>query len=426
MSKINKLLKQNNDYLIQNYKRFDISFVSGKNSTLTDIDGKKYIDFASGIGVCSLGHNHKEIKKTIKKQSAKLLHSSNLFHIEPQIKLAKKINSLIKPSMKNAKSFFCNSGAEANEAAIKIARKYGNNKSASAQTTLNHCQKYEIITLKNSFHGRTMATLKACGQSSMHIDSFAPYIDGFKYANDIEDIYNKITPKTCAVMIELVKGEGGLEAHSIKQIQKLSSFLKKQDILLICDEVQSGVYRTGEFVCAINYGIKADIITLAKGLGGGVAIGGVVTNIKDAFSYGEHGSTFGGNFLSVSVAKSVLDNLEKLKQNSTIDKTIKTFDKQIKKLLKKYPQIFAKSSGMGLMRGLVIDDKANEHIKGKNSDYAVNDALNDILKLSLKNNLVLLRSGTNVVRFLPPINISNKEIKKGFKYLDKSLKQLTS
>jgi len=423
MSKINTLLKQNNDYLIQNYKRFDISFVSGKNSTLKDIDGKKYIDFASGIGVCSLGHSNKAIIKTITKQSNKLLHTSNLFHIKPQIKLAKKINQLIKPAMKNAKSFFCNSGAEANEAAIKIARKYGNNQNANM---LNKHQKYEIITLKNSFHGRTCATLKACGQSGMHIDSFAPYIDGFRYANNIEDIYNKITPKTCAVMIELIKGEGGLKAHSIKQIQKLSKFLKKQDILLICDEVQSGVYRAGEFVCAINYGIKADIITLAKGLGGGVGIGAVVTNIKDAFSYGEHGSTFGGNFLSVSVANSVLDELEKLKNSSAIDKTIKLFDNELNKILQKYPQIFASSSGMGLMRGLIINDTANEHIANKNKDYSINDVLNDILRLALKNNLILLRSGKNVVRFLPPINIKEKEIKKGFKNLNQAVQALTS
>jgi acetylornithine aminotransferase len=413
MKQKHSIKKQSNNFLIQNYKKNDIAFTKGRGSNLYDINNKKYIDFASGIGVCALGHSNKKITQTIKKQSKTLLHTSNLFHIIPQIKLAKKINKLIAPSIKNAKTFFANSGAEANEGAIKIARKYGNNLSNQVKNNnnniLNHSQKYEIITLKNSFHGRTLATLKACGQTQMHIKSFAPYIDGFKYANDIEDIYNKITPKTCAVMLELIKGEGGLKALNIKQVQKLAKFLKSKNILLICDEVQTGVYRTGEFVCANLYKIKPDIITLAKGLGGGLPIGAVVTNIDNAFSYGEHGSTFGGNFLSVAVANCVLGELLKMQKNAKLDKTINQFNKQLQKTKKQNPKLISEISGIGLMRGLVIKDSS---------------LLNDILATSLDNELILLRSGVDVVRFLPPLNISNKDIKKGFKVLNKVLKQI--
>ena len=289
-----------NKYILPLYNRLDIAFIKGKKSLLFDENKKDYIDFASGVGVNSLGYANKKVVKTIEKQAKKVLHTSNIYRIKPQEECAKKIVEL---STYDMQCFFCNSGAEANETAIKLARKYGN---VTFKTP-----KYKIITIKNSFHGRTIATLKATAQEDKH-KYFAPYPDGFVYANDINEAICMIDDTTVGVMLELIQGEGGIFMQDIFQVQRLERILKEKKLLLIIDEVQTGVYRSGNFLISQYFGIKPDIVTLAKGLASGIPIGVMMTSLKDIFTFGDHGSTFGGNHLSTKVCKAVLKILEKI------------------------------------------------------------------------------------------------------------------
>ncbi|MDA3967698.1 MULTISPECIES: aspartate aminotransferase family protein [Helicobacter] len=378
-------------YVMHTYARNYTYFVRGKNATLFDKSGLDYIDFTSGIGVCSVGHGNKKLSKTIEIQSKNLIHTSNLYAIEPQAKLAKK---LVKLSGYDMRVFFSNSGAEANECAIKIARKFGNSSN-----------RYEIITLDSSFHGRTITTLKATAQEKMH-KFFNPFPDGFVYAKDLDDIRNKITDKTCAVMLELIQGEGGISPLDKHKVQSIAKYLKKKNILLILDEVQSGIYRSGELFASTLYDITPDIITTAKGLGGGVPIGATLSTLKDIFSFGDHGSTFGGNFLSTSAALTTLDILSNLKENHKLDKTIKYFNKKLEKFQKEYCDIFTQKVGIGLMLGLRMKDE---------------NTLKTLIHKAHKNRVLILKSGKNTARFLPPLTISKDEINEGFKRLKKSI-----
>jgi acetylornithine aminotransferase len=275
MMNLEKIDKQN---VLNTYARNYVNFKKGVNSTLFDENSKNYIDFTSGIGVVSVGHGNEQVANAIYNQVKNITHISNLYAIEPQALLAQKINQL---SGYDMAMFFANSGAEANEGAIKIARKYG-------QTKFDN-KRFKVITLDHSFHGRTITTVKATGQHKMHTPNFSPYPDGFSYKNTIEDIYTSIDDQTVAVMIELIQGEGGVQPFDKNDIQKLAKFLKENDILLIVDEVQTGAYRTGEFLASNLYEIEPDIITMAKGLGGGVPIGVVMTTHKDIFEPGDHG-----------------------------------------------------------------------------------------------------------------------------------------
>jgi acetylornithine aminotransferase len=373
--------------LLNTYARFDVKFVKGKNATLWDEKGYEYIDFTSGIGVVSVGHGNERLANVICNQAKDIIHISNLYQIPPQEQLAK---LLVEKSGIDGGVFFCNSGAEANETALKIARKYGE--------VGGEIKRYKVITLENSFHGRTISTLKATGQSKFH-QYFGPFPDGFTYAKDIEDIENKIDKKTIAVMIELIQGEGGVNPFDIKQIQHLAKKLKQKDILLIVDEVQTGIYRTGEFLASNLYGIKPDIVTLAKGLGGGVPIGAVLTTLTDVLKPGDHGSTFGGNYLATSAAIEVIKILDEEKRNKRLDKTIEYFENKLLEIAKEYPQIFESVSGYGLMRALRVE-------KVKIRD--------EIVKKAFENKVLVLKAGEKSVRFLPPLTISVQEIDKGF------------
>lgn len=383
-------------YLMQNYSRFDIGFKRGVGATLFDSLGLDYIDFAAGIGVNSLGYANKKVVKAIKKQAKNLLHTSNLYKIKPQEKLAKEISKHI--SYKTY-AFFCNSGAEANECAIKLARKYGSTHFAK--------KKFEIITLKNSFHGRTLATLMATGQDKFHPEIFAPYLQGFKFYDSIDEIIKNISEDTVGVMIELVQGEGGIKALDKDEVKRLAKELKSRELLLITDEVQCGVYRTGEFVTSKIYDIKPDIITLAKGLGGGVSIGACVSK-NSIFTAGDHGSTFGGNFLATKTALSVIKELKKLKKDGELDRICKVFNRHLDELMMEFPNFFERKQGIGMMIGLELKDGVD---------------ISKIVNLSLKNRVLVLRSGAKTLRFLPPLNISEKEMKCGFERLKKSLYQ---
>ncbi|PHS57938.1 MAG: aspartate aminotransferase family protein [Sulfurimonas sp.] len=384
-------------YVLPTYARFDVEFVSGKNSRLIDSDGKNYIDFTSGIGVTSVGHANERVNSAISEQISNLTHTSNLYHIGPQAKVAQK---LVEASGMDMQCFFGNSGAEANEGAIKIARKYGE--------INGEIKKYKIITLNNSFHGRTITTIKATGQEIMH-NYFGPFPDGFVYADTIDDVKDLLDDHTCAVMIELVQGEGGVEPQDKKKVQDLAKLLKKDGILLIVDEVQTGGYRTGEFLASIVYDIQPDIITLAKGIGGGVPVGVVMTSLKGVLTAGDHGSTFGGNFLSTSATFEVMEILGELHRSSKLADTIKYFNEKLEELYTNHKDKFIKKVGIGLMCGLRVKDS---------------DTLASILNSAKENGVMVLKAGRNTLRFLPAITITKEEIDEGFTALNRAISSI--
>lgn len=391
---LNKNFEQ---YVLPTYGRQNVSFVEGKNALLRDSEGKEYIDFAAGIAVCSVGHGNDRLTKAICDQVSRVIHVSNLYYIEPQAECARRIVEL---SGYDMKCFFGNSGAEANEGAIKIARKYGEVDGTP--------KRYKIITLEHSFHGRTITALKATGQESMH-NYFGPFPDGFVYAKNIDEIESLIDDHTIAVMIELVQGEGGVQPLDRAKVQSLATMLKSRDILLMVDEVQTGIYRTGEFLASNLYGIEPDVITLAKGLGGGVPIGVVMTSKKDIFAPGDHGSTFGGNYLSTAAANEVLDILEELKQSGELDHSLIYFEESLNTFAVKHPAIFLEHVGFGMMRGLRV-------VNG--------DTLSKIINAARDAGVLVLKAGRNTLRFLPPLTITKEEINEGFARLEKAMKAL--
>jgi len=385
------------NYLMDNFARVNVALVRGEGSIVYDEAGKDYVDFGAGIGVNCLGHANEIVLEAIGTQAAQIIHGSNIYRILPQEALAQKVSELLGY---RTYAVFCNSGAEANEAAIKMARKYG---------TVNFPnKKFEILTLRNSFHGRTLATLQATGQEKFHPEIFAPYMPGFKFFDGIEEIIAHIDENSVAVMIELVQGEGGIKPLDKASVQRLAAILKERKLLLITDEVQCGVYRTGEFATSQIYGIRPDIITFAKGLAGGVPIGACVAQ-QNIFAPGEHGSTFGGNFLATSTALAVLSQLQFLKASGKLDKTIKRFIKKLDAIAADYPSLIEKRVGLGLMQGLVLRDEKN---------------LGEIFNKALQNGLLILKSGKRTLRFLPALNIKKPEIKEGFVRLRKSLDEI--
>ncbi len=383
-------------YVMPTYVRNYTNFVKGKGSTLFDDQDNDYIDFTSGIGVVSVGHSHPEVVEAIQEQAAKMLHISNLYLIEPQAKLAKAISDNYGTLVK---TFFANSGAEANEGAIKIARKFGE--------VAGQPKRYKIITLEHSFHGRTISALKATGQTSMH-NYFGPFPDGFVHAADIDAIEGMIDDHTVAVMIELVQGEGGVEALKKAKVQALATMLKKRNILLIVDEVQTGVYRTGAFTASQAYGIEPDIITLAKGLGGGVPIGAIVTHL-DVLQAGDHGSTFGGNYLVTATALKVVEILEKAYTSKSLELTTTYFTQKLQGFYEKHQDHFQKCVGIGMMRGVRVKE---------------GDMLAKIIKAAHAKGVLVLKAGRNTLRFLPPLTITNEEIDEGFKRLEEAMATL--
>lgn len=364
--------------------RLPVVFDHGEGSVLYDIEGKTYLDFLGGIAVSILGYGHPAIIDAIESQSKKLLHCSNLFYIKSQSLLAK---TLVENSCGD-KAFFCNSGAEANEGAIKLARKYFYTK---------HQHKYEIITTLNSFHGRTMATLSATGQEKYQ-KPFEPIPTGFVHVpyNDIEAVENAMNYRTCAVMIEPIQGEGGIIEADIKYMKALRELCDKKGILLIFDEVQTGIGRTGKLFGYEHYHIEPDIFTLAKGLGGGIPIGAVVAKdeIASAIEPGDHGTTFGGNPLATSVALAVLSIVTEEGFLEKVQEVASYFIKQLQGLKDSFS--FIKDiRGKGLMLGLELDSS----ISGK-----------DIVLDMLDKGFIINCTGGNTLRFVPPLIIKKEEI----------------
>ena len=296
--------------------------------------------------------------------------------------------------------FFGNSGAEANEGAIKIARKHGERD--------GKIKRYKIITLQHSFHGRTITTVKATGQESMH-NYFGPFPDGFVYADDIDAIEALLDDHTAGVMIELIQGEGGVEPQDREKVQTLAKLLKDKEIPLIVDEVQTGAYRTGEFTASQKYGIEPQIITLAKGVGGGVPVGIVMTSLKNVLSAGDHGSTFGGNYLSTAAVCEVVDILDELKNSGDLEKTSLEFNKALEEFYTAHKEIFTSKVGIGMMCGLRTKDA---------------DTLAKIINSARENGVMVLKAGRNTLRFLPPLTITREEIDEGFKALNTVMSNL--
>lgn len=384
----NSTISKWSEYFIDTYNQPNFVIDYGKGSCFFDIDGNKYIDFTSGYGVSSLGYSNDSLKNALKEQVDKLLHTSNLYFNEPVLYTGEKIINISGMD----KVYFCNSGTEANETAFKIARKYSSDKYGDGRGT--------IISLKDSFHGRTMMSLMATGMDKYH-KYFYPLPEGFKYIerNNIEDLKNNIDSSVCAIILEAIQGEGGVNMLEKDYVLEIVKICKEKDIVLIFDEVQCGIARTGKLFGYEYFDVKPDIVTVAKGLGAGIPIGGVLVNknLSKVLGKGDQGTTFGGNLLAMVAASVVLDEISKedfyediIEKGDYIRKSIEDFNSKV----------VLKTKGLGLMIGIetsiessIIEEKAR------------------------KKGLLILTAGKNVLRFLPPLTISYKEINEALKIL---------
>lgn len=382
--------------ILNNYGSFDIIFEKGNNATMTTTDKKNYIDFVSGIGVNCLGHNYKPLVKALKKQVTKQIHISNYYFSDQGLEFA---NNLLKATGFE-KGYFANSGAEANEAAIKLARKYGQLNGGSKRKT--------IVTLESSFHGRTLATLTATGQDKFHPDCFAPYPEGFKTikANDFEALETAFDDTTCALFIECIQGEGGVKLIDSQWAKAAAEAARKAGAIVMADEVQTGIGRTGTFLASDALGFNPEVVTLAKGIAAGVPMGACLFRGKaaDIFVAGDHQSTFAGNPLACAAGNVVVKTVAN--QNFLNEVTQK--GEYIKDTIKSWNIPFVKDiRGKGLMIGIQIE----ENIKPL-----------DVEIKCLQEGLCVATAGSDVVRFLPPLTISKKEIDKGLSIFYKVLK----
>ncbi len=383
-----KLIEMDQTYIMNTYARNEVVLVGGRNATAMDLAGGSYIDFTSGIGVNSLGYCNRDWCKAVTGQVMALQHTSNLYYTVPDVKLAK----LLCERTGYQKVFFGNSGAEANEGAVKVARYYGYQKHGA------DCNK--ILTLKNSFHGRTLTTLAATGQDVFH-EKFLPLTPGFDYvtANDIAELNAKVDNTVCAIMLEFVQGEGGVVPLDQAFVDAAAELCAKKDILLIADEVQTGVGRTGTFLASEQFSVRPDVTTLAKGLGGGLPIGAVLVSEKcDVLSYGDHGSTFGGNPVACAGANVVMeliddDLLEAVQDKGTL----------IRNLLKDCEEI-DRITGLGLMIGIKLKNKKAADVKN-----------------ACQHQGLLVLTAKDKVRLLPPLTISQEELRKGVAILKQVL-----
>ena len=380
-------------YLADNYKRRNISFLKGKGSYLFSTDGKKYLDFLSGIAVNTLGHSNPRLIKALNSQAKKVWHVSNSFQIPEGEILAKK---LAKRTFAE-KVIFVNSGAEANETAIKVARRYF--------YSLGKPEKNRILCIKNSFHGRTLANIFASGSKKM-TEGFGPKVSGFdhfKYS-DIKSLKKKITKKTAAIFFETAMGESGIKVHTKKFLKEVKKICKKRDILLILDEVQCGIGRSGKFFAYEYANVKPDIVPIAKGIGGGFPIGAVLMTkkVSKCMVPGTHGSTYGGNPLAMAIGNVVMDEVFKKSFLKNVRKNSNYFLKKLNDLKKNYPRVIKEIRGIGLLIGI-----------------KVNVDLGNFINKLTNNKLLTIRAAENVVRILPPLNVKKREIDQALRILNK-------
>ncbi len=384
-----QIQSQDQTYILHTYGRVDAALVKGKNARAWDVEGKEYIDFTAGIGVNALGYSDPEWASAVAEQAGEIQHMCNYYYCPQNTALAEELSK----ASGMAKAFFCNSGAEANECAVKVARKYGEKRGA-----------YKIITLVNSFHGRTLTTLAATGQEGFHKD-FLPLTEGFLYAQagDLAGIERLMDGSVCAVLIEMVQGEGGVIPMEESFVQGLSKLRQEKDVLLMIDEVQTGVGRTGTFYAYQGYGIQPDVVTSAKALAGGLPIGACLVSGKlgDILKPGMQGSTFGGNPLACAGARVVLRRVN----DPTFLKSVTEKGAYLKERLEAMPQV-EYVRGRGMMLGVKLKEK---------------DA-HQVLTECAKQGLLIL-TAKELVRFLPPLTITQEDMDQGLAIFQKVLEQ---
>ncbi len=388
------------NFVAPTYKRFPLALVRGEGVKVWDAEDNEYLDCLAGIAVCNLGHCHPRVSTAIAEQAAKLMHVSNLYHIVPQSRLAELLCEISFAE----KVFFCNSGAEANEAAIKLARRYGHEVLGDGVM--------RIITMHHSFHGRTMATITATGQKKVQT-GYQPLLDGFDYVpfNDINAVATAITKKTCAVLVEPIQGEGGVILPAPDYLSDLRTLCDERGVLLILDEVQTGIGRTGAFFAHQHSAMTPDIMTAAKALGNGFPIGAMLATdrVMRYFGPGSHASTFGGNPLAAAAA---LATLETLRDEEIVDKVVKTgafLLKELKRLKQNFPEIIGEIRGLGLMVGVDLQVPVAQ-----------------VVSACLKRRLLVGSAGDNTLRITPPLIIEEAEIKTLLRILTEVLTDVES
>ncbi len=398
MEKQQHLIEQGKEYLLNTYSQVPVVFASGKLCTLSDVGGKEYLDFVGGIAVNALGYGDEALTKAFSDVlGSGLLHCSNLYYNERAIEAAKSLCTLSEMD----KVFFCNSGAEANEAALKLSRKFGH-RSEPART--------EIITMKDSFHGRTYGSVTATGQSKYH-QHFDPLPQGFQYAkfNDLESVKALITEKTCAILVEPIQGEGGIVPAAKDFLQGLRDLCDEHDLLLIYDEVQCGMGRSGRPFAWQLFEVKPDVLTLAKALAGGVPCGAMLTNRRanDIFGPGNHASTFGGNALAMAGVCEMARRLGETDLCSEVTEKGEFLRSKLTEIQMKYPSLCTAVRGFGLMNGLVLTIPPRQ-----------------VVDACFAKGLLVLSAGSDVLRFVPPLVISKDEIEKAAAIVDEVLATL--
>jgi acetylornithine/N-succinyldiaminopimelate aminotransferase len=396
---IKKFFEESSRYIMNTYNRFPVVLRKGRGVKVWSSDGKEYLDFVGGVAVNILGHCHPRVVVAIQKQAQRLLHVSNYYYIEPQIKLAK---LLVEHSFAD-KAFFCNSGAEANEAAIKLARKYSKEQVSP--------DRFAIITAKNSFHGRTLATLTATGQKKFQ-KGFEPLVPGFKHVtfNDINSISKTITKEICAVMLEPIQAEGGVILPDQNYLKEVRELCNEHNILLILDEVQTGMGRTGKLFAYEHFGITPDIMTVAKGLGGGVPIGAMLAtdNVASAFQPSNHATTFGGNPLVCAAAVATIETL--LEDGFILDQCNrmgKYLREKLEQLKEEFPSLIIEIRGKGLLLGMEITRDGDP-----------------IVRACLEKGALINCTAGNVLRFIPPLIVQQKDIDRLIEILEGVLAKL--
>ena len=390
-------IQKHQSFLIGNYASPALEIVRGQGSYLWDSQGKKYLDFTSGIAVTNLGHSHPEWIKQVQSQAAVLAHCSNLYSIPEQVRLAERLVGKIG----SGKVLFCNSGAEANEALIKLSRLHGEQ---------GETKRTKILVAKNGFHGRTLGALSAT-ESSKYRKGFEPLLPGFLFCklNELSDFENAIDDETVAILVESIQGEGGLHVASDSFLQGIEKLCQKNNLLFLMDEVQAGIARTGEFLGFQKSGVRPDAIAMAKGLGGGFPIGAIW--VKDTrtslFTPGSHGTTFGGSPLACSAAHAVLDVIEKDDLTARAKELGNFLHQGIQKLAEDFPKQILEVRGRGLMLGIQLTDEPGE-----------------LVSILRENSLLVVGAAGQTLRLLPPLTISQDEIEEGLKILRLSLSAL--
>ena len=388
--------------IMPTYARYDLTFVRGDGPYIFDTNGTQYLDFGSGIAVNSVGHCHPHLVETLKKQAETFWHCSNLYHIPNQNSLADRLINCSFPGS----VFFNNSGAEAVELAVKVARKFQSKKGEPGR--------YRVITIEGAFHGRSLAML-AAGRQAKHLDGFGPIVDGFDQVafGDLNSIENAMTNETAAVIIEPIQGEGGIRPMDFSYIQNLRKICDQNGVLLIVDEVQSGIGRTGKLFAYQHAAVSPDIVSLAKGLGGGFPIGACIarSDVAASMGPGSHGSTFGGNPLATAVAGAVLDVILAPGFLEHVRKISLLFLSKLELLVSKYPMLFSEVRGLGLMIGL----KCNENLEN-----------GLFVKSLMEKRLLTVPAGENVIRLIPPLTIDEEHVGEAMDALDETSRFFSS